>query len=83
MALIWLRLFQLHGDRLDFSAAKEANRYIKQRQSIRSKLPGIKGGIAGSYPVYCDYEPYRNLNWPVKFFADSLMLEECLSAKEI
>jgi uncharacterized protein YyaL (SSP411 family) len=78
MALVWLRLYQVSKDEADLSAALEANRYVKQRQPLRSPLPGVRGGIAGSYPIYCEYEPYRNLNWPVKFFADSLMLAERL-----
>jgi len=74
MALVWLRLYPLTRDPSQLAAAQEALRYVKQRQVIHSRLPGIRGGIAGSDPVYGDYEPYRNLNWPVKFFADALLL---------
>jgi len=78
MALVWLRLYQTYSDEQDLSAALAANKYVKQRQPLRAPLPGVRGGVAGSYPIYCEYEPYRNLNWAVKFFADSLMLAEQL-----
>lgn len=75
MALCWLRLYQIDGGAGDRSAALEANRYIKARQALRSPVVGYRGGISGSYPIYGGYEPYRQLNWAAKFFADSLMLE--------
>lgn len=79
MAVIWLRLYQHFRDQKYLAAAVEANLYIKQRQSIHTMLAGVRGGIAGSYPIYGDYEPYRNLNWAAKFFADGLMLENRLT----
>lgn len=82
MALVWLRLYQTYQDEKDLNAALAANQYVKRRQLLRSPLPGVKGGIAGSYPIYCEYEPYRNLNWAVKFFADSLMLTEQLQIED-
>ena len=79
MAMIWFTLFDLAGEKKYLDAAYQANRYLKQRQTRFSKLPGVSGGVAGSYPIYLDYEPYRNLNWAAKFFADSLLLEARLS----
>jgi hypothetical protein len=75
MALCWLRFYELSGDAGCRSAALEANRYLKQRQALDSPVAGFRGGISGSYPIYAGYEPYRQLNWAAKFFADSLMLE--------
>jgi hypothetical protein len=78
MALVWQRLYQHTGELAYLHAAATANHYLKQRQPRNSDLPGVAGGIAGSYPIYGGYEPYRNLNWAAKFFADSLMLAERL-----
>ncbi len=73
MAENWLLLYELCGDEIYRVAAYKAIQYVKQRQSRKSNIPGIKGGIAGSFPIYKDYEPYRHLNWAAKFFADSLI----------
>jgi len=82
MALVWLRLFQLTGDLNYLSAARVANDYLKRRHPRHGKLPGVVGGLAGSYPIYEAYEPYRNLNWAAKFFADSLLLSIQLASSQ-
>jgi hypothetical protein len=78
MALVWQRLYQITGEKAYLDAAVTANHYLKQRQPRYSDQQGVVGGIAGSYPIYEGYEPYRNLNWAAKFFADSLLLAERL-----
>ena len=78
MAAIWLRLFELTGEGKYVDAAAMAIRFVKQTQNRTSRLPGLMGGIAGSCPVYCEYEPYRYLNWAAKFFLDSLLLQSRL-----
>jgi len=79
MAVIWIRLYELTNEENYVQGALDAIRYIKKRQSTVAKLRGVRGGVAGSFPIYCDYEPYRNLNWAAKFFADGLMLAEELA----
>jgi hypothetical protein len=81
MALVWFRLHELTGRNEYLQAAMAANDHIKRRQCRGSSLAGVRGGIAGSWPVYGDYEPYRNLNWAAKFFVDSLLLEEHLHSR--
>jgi hypothetical protein len=78
MAEIWLILYQI-TDQIDFAeAAETALAFLKRVHPRNAKLNGIVGGIAGSYPIYREYEPYRNLNWAAKFFADSLLVREHL-----
>jgi hypothetical protein len=36
-------------------------------------MPGIAGGIRGSYPFSGAYGQWCVLNWATKFFADSIM----------
>ena len=36
----------------------------------------MRGGIPGSYPIWGDYARYSYPNWPAKFFADAVMLQE-------
>lgn len=81
IAGIWFGLYEITGDDDYLQAAVRANLYLKERQPRNSKLPGVSGGIFGSYPLFADYEPYRNLNWAAKFFADSLLLEIRFSAQ--
>jgi len=78
MAIIWQRFFDLARDPSYRQAARKANTFVKQTQSRTARLSGVAGGVAGSYPIYGGYEPYRNLNWAAKFLVDSLLLEERL-----
>lgn len=82
MALVWQRLYQHTGEHAYLQAATTANHYLKQRQARHSDLSGVAGGVAGSFPIYGGYEPYRNLNWAAKFFADSLLLAERLDLSQ-
>jgi hypothetical protein len=80
IAIIWLLLFELTKDQTYLQAAKTVNMYVKQTQPRNARLTGVAGGVAGSYPIYGGYEPYRNLNWAAKFLVDSLLLEDRLQA---
>lgn len=80
MAIIWLRLHQRTGDSAYQQAAVQAIQYLKHTQQRGAKLAGVAGGVAGSFPIYGGYEPYRYLNWAAKFFADSLLLQERVEA---
>jgi rhamnogalacturonyl hydrolase YesR len=81
MAMIWYHLYEMTGVADYFQAAQAANHHVKQRQCRGSSIPGVRGGIAGSWPIYCEYEPYRNLNWAAKFFVDGLLREDRLQAR--
>lgn len=55
--------------------AARLNRYLESTQNLRTRNPGIRGGVMGSDPIWGDYQPYGYPNWAAKFVADSLMLE--------
>lgn len=74
MAIVWLRLYGLNGSSDYLQVADAVIDYLKRTQNCQSGNEGIAGGLAGSFPLYGPYEPYRYLNWAAKFFADSLML---------
>ncbi len=80
MAVVWLKLYEIRNDIHYFHAAADMNRFLKQVQSRTSKVSGIRGGLAGSYPIYGEYGHYLFLNWAAKFFADSLMLDQQIRA---
>jgi hypothetical protein len=75
-AIVWLELFQLTGDQKYWQAAVNANRYLMARHDISAADPSIRGGLAGSWPVWGEYGRFRVLNWATKFFVDALMLEK-------
>ncbi len=74
-ALVWLRFYQLTGDASFLLAARDRNRFLMTTQDLVSEIPGVRGGIKGSHPIWQEYGPFEFLNWAAKFFADSLSLE--------
>jgi len=83
MAIVWMRLHEMDGGDHYLDAATAAVAYLKRSQSRNMRRTGVGGGIAGSFPVFQTYEPYRYLNWAAKFFADSLLLKERLSGSDL
>jgi hypothetical protein len=73
-SIVWSDLESIRGDRKYGDAADLVNRYLMARHDISSPDPAIRGGMAGSWPVWGPYGQYRILNWATKFFADALLL---------
>lgn len=72
MAIVWLRLFELTGERKYIHAARTAVQFLKRRQPLDA-TPDVQGGLSGSYPVFGKYLYLRYPNWAPKFFADALL----------
>jgi hypothetical protein len=81
IAIIWLKLHRMTTDARFLNAALKILDQVKATQSLDSPNPGIRGGIAGSYPIWGGYVPYAYPNWPPKFFADAIMLQENIMQK--
>jgi hypothetical protein len=73
-AIVWFRLAEITGDKAFGAAALRMVDYLCSTQNLTSGDPGIRGGIAGSRPIWQEYGKYEFLNWAAKFFADALML---------
>lgn len=73
MALIWLELHRIEGDPALVDAALRAIDLVKRAQVMRSDDPGLRGGVAGSDPMWGKYIELAMPNWAVKFFLDALM----------
>lgn len=73
MVLIWDRLAALDEDPILQEAADRALEKVLWCQNVTSASPGIRGGVAGSYPVWGDYGRYEFLNWAAKFLVDALL----------
>ncbi len=74
IGIIWLRLYEITNDKNFINAAKKIALQVAKTQIISSKTyPSIRGGIAGSYPIWGKYVRFGYPNWAGKFFADLLM----------
>lgn len=72
-ALLWLRLHGLQPEEGLLTAAWDAIAYVAGAQDLETSHPGVRGGIAGQYPLWGGYARFRYVNWAAKFFADSLL----------
>src|SRR5438094_415286 len=85
MANIWLRLFEITGERKWLEPVEPVLRFLKATQNRTSRDTGLRGGVKGSFPLGAEYGPFQTLNWATKFFADALMRGErvgCGNARE-
>lgn len=76
MAINWLRLSTISGDRTLSEHARRANRFNMGMQDLSQSDPGVRGGMKGSHPIDGPYMSWRFPNWAAKFFMDGLMLED-------
>jgi len=75
LAIIWLRLAALRRDPSWLTAAQRSIRYVASCQDLTNANPGIRGGIAGSFPIYGAYGRFEYLNWAAKFFIEAILAE--------
>jgi hypothetical protein len=78
MSCVWLRLFEVTGDLRYLNAALKMNEMLKQSLPLKGRR-GVRGGVAGSSPIWEAYQPMRFISWGCKFLADALILEQRLS----
>lgn len=75
MSIIWFNLYLITKDNRYLAQALLTNNFIKSRQVIEIGNRNLYGAMASSYPIWGKYMPFNYLNWAVKFFLDSLLLE--------
>ena len=73
-AILWLKLGHYTQDLTLINTGLKMVEWLKRVQSLKSKNLGIRGGIAGDWPIFGSYSAFRYLNWATKFSADALML---------
>jgi len=74
MGINWMRLAQITGDSGLLSHARAGLAYIKATQKLGDPDATVRGGIAGSFPIWGDYSRFEYPNWAAKFFSDALMM---------
>jgi hypothetical protein len=75
---VWSQLFLLTQDQKYRSGVELVNRYLMARHDIRNADPRLRGGLAGSWPVWGGYGRLQILNWATKFLLDALTLEKVI-----
>jgi hypothetical protein len=76
VAIVWLKIYHFKSDERFLNAAIKITDQLKETHNLNSNNPGIRGGIAGCYPIWGNYMQFCYPNWAAKFFADSLILLE-------
>lgn len=80
-SIVWSDLYFLTKEDKYRAAAHDVNRYLMKRHDIRSPDPRLRGGLAGSWPVWGDYGRLMVLNWSTKFLVDALSRERRMSGQ--
>jgi uncharacterized protein YyaL (SSP411 family) len=76
MAIIWLKLFRISGEKAYLEAARKMINLLIFIQSREfNETSDTLGAIPGSFPLWGRYEPFAFPNWATKFFCDALLLE--------
>jgi len=73
MSCLWLRLYEISGNQAYYVAAKKSIAFVARTQNLKASSLNIRGGIAGSRPIYGRYERFKYPNWAAKFFVDALL----------
>jgi uncharacterized protein YyaL (SSP411 family) len=73
MAVNWTILAVGCGESELLDHARLAVAYLKRHHRVTAHDPVIRGGLAGSYPIWGAYERFCYPAWAVKFFADAIM----------
>lgn len=81
IAACWLLLFEYTGEIKYRDAALAANKFVRRTIKLDGQ-PEIRGAVKGSFPVTGDYCAYEYPNWASKFFIDSHLMEQALSAED-
>jgi hypothetical protein len=74
MCICWSRLRDDAGERGFETHIESGLAYLKSSQRLDDPADEVRGGVAGSWPIWGAYSRFEFPNWAAKFFADALML---------
>ncbi len=75
-ALLWYRLAETTAAPELLEPAGAAVELVAAAQRPSDRDPGVRGGIAGSDPIWGAYLGFTYPNWAAKFYADALLAAE-------
>lgn len=81
IAACWFLLFEYTNETKYRDAAFAANKFVRKTIKLQGD-PETRGAVKGAFPVDGDYCAYEYPNWATKFFIDSQLMEEGLSAED-
>ena len=73
MAVNWTRLGVSCREAEFFRHARRAIDYLERRHRVEESDPALRGGVAGSYPIWGAYARFSYPAWAAKFFADAII----------
>ncbi len=73
IAGVFLRMHEQTRTPGYLEAGRKLLGFVCFTQDLRTGVPGLDGGIRGSYPFGGEYGQWCALNWATKFYADGLM----------
>jgi hypothetical protein len=76
LASVGYRLHELCGEVPYLRFADKLLNYLKPLQELGSRDPGIKGALAGSFPIFGEYMRGGYPNWATKYLLDALLLQQ-------
>lgn len=79
LAIVWAKQFAQTGEAELQAVAQRSLRFVMSHQRCGDGNPGVRGAIAGSFPVYGRYAPLSYPNWASKFFVDAALLQRAWS----
>jgi hypothetical protein len=75
MGVNWIRLGQEGIAPELVEPARRAIEFLKTVHRLSDRDDAVRGGIAGSMPIWGAYARFEFPNWAAKFFADALMMD--------
>lgn len=75
MSVNWMRLVHETGLAELRDNARKGIAFLKRQQRLDDGDSSVRGGIAGSAPIWGRYSMFEFPNWAAKFFADALMMD--------
>jgi hypothetical protein len=75
LAIVWAKQHQRGGEAHLQEAARRSLRFVMAHHRITDGHPGVRGAVAGSFPVYGRYAPMSYPNWATKFFVDAALMQ--------
>jgi hypothetical protein len=75
LAVVGYRLCQLRSNSVYGEASDRLVNFLKALQRIETRISGIDGAIAGSFPITGEYMACGYPNWATKYFLDALMAQ--------
>lgn len=73
MSKLWSEMAKEIGDPEYEIAARKSLEFVCKTQDLETSFLEIRGGIAGSHPIYGKYERFKYPSWACKFFIDALL----------